>query len=343
MRGIRFLGDHRSEVIDYPDEEPGPGYVLLKMRSSGMCGSDLHRYRVPFSQEELERDPVRPGHEPCGEVAIVGEGVEDLRVGDRIMQHHYEGCKKCDRCRKGWSQLCKWPGRMIHGGTRHGGHGDYMIAHASTCLKLPDELSYEVGAFLACGASTAFHGLKKLQLSGLDTIAIFGAGPVGLAGVMFAAEMGARVISVDISGERLEMAKAAGASEVVDNSDGSAVDQILDMTYGEGADATLEAIGIHETRLAAVQSTKIFGRCCFVGEGGDFHVAPSPDIIHRHLTLVGSWTFSTFGLEEAARFTARRNVPLGSLITGRCDIEEVPAAYQRFEAGAPGKFVINWD
>ncbi len=343
MRGIRFLGDHRSEVIYYPDEEPGPGYVLLKMRSSGMCGSDLHRYRVPFSQEELERDPVRPGHEPCGEVAIVGEGVEDLRVGDRIMQHHYEGCKKCDHCRKGWSQLCKWPGRMIHGGTRHGGHGDYMIAHASTCLTLPNELSYEVGAFLACGASTAFHGLKKLQLSGLDTIAIFGAGPVGLAGVMFAAEMGARVISVDISGERLEMAKGAGAWEVVDNSDGSAVDQILDMTYGEGADATLEAIGIHETRLAAVQSTKIFGRCCFVGEGGDFHVAPSPDIIHRHLTLVGSWTFSTFGLEEAARFTARRNVPLGSLITGRCDIEEVPAAYQRFEAGAPGKFVINWD
>ena len=343
MRGIRFLGDHRSEVIDYPDEEPGPGYVLLKMRSSGMCGSDLHRYRVPFSQEELERDPVRPGHEPCGEVAIVGEGVEDLRVGDRIMQHHYEGCKKCERCRSGWSQLCKWPGRMIHGGTRHGGHGDYMVAHASTCLTLPDELSYEVGAFLACGASTAFHGLKKLQLSGLDTIAIFGAGPVGLAGVMFATEMGARVISVDISGERLEMAKAAGASEVVDNSDGSAVDQILDMTYGEGADATLEAIGIHETRLAAVQSTKIFGRCCFVGEGGDFHVAPSPDIIHRHLTLVGSWTFSTFGLEEAARFTAQRNVPLGSLITGRCGIEEVPAAYQRFEAGAPGKFVINWD
>ena len=89
------------------------------------------------------------------------------------------------------------------------------------------------------GASTAFHGLKKLQLSGLDTIAIFGAGPVGLAGVMFAAEMGARVISVDISGERLEMAKSAGAWAVVDNSNGSAVDQILDLTYGEGADATL--------------------------------------------------------------------------------------------------------
>lgn len=343
MRGIRFLGDKRSEVIDYPDEEPDPGYVLLKMRSSGMCGSDLHRYRVPLPKEEVERDPVRPGHEPCGEVAVLGEGVEGLQIGDRILQHHYEGCGNCRMCREGWSQLCTGMERLTHGYGRHGGHGDYMIARADTCLTLPDELSYEVGAFLACGASTAFHGLKKLQLSGLDTIAIFGAGPVGLAGVMFAAEMGARVISVDISGERLEMAKSAGASEVVDNSDGTAVEQILDLTYSEGADASLEAIGIHQTRLDAVQSTKIFGRCCFVGEGGDFHVEPSPDIIHRHLTLVGSWTFSTFGLEEAARYTARRNVPLESLITGRCGIEDVPAAYEEFEAGAPGKFVINWD
>ena len=76
MRGIRFLGDKRSEVIDYPDEEPEPGYVLLKMRSSGMCGSDLHRYRMPMPKEEAERDPVRPGHEPCGEVAVLGKGVE---------------------------------------------------------------------------------------------------------------------------------------------------------------------------------------------------------------------------------------------------------------------------
>ena len=343
MRGIRFLGDRQCEVIDYPDEEPGPGYVLLKMRSSGMCGSDLHRYRVPLPPEEAERKPMRPGHEPCGEVATIGDGVEGLQIGDRIMQHHYEGCGNCRMCNEGWSQLCTGMERLTHGYTRHGGHGDYMIARADTCLPLPDELSYEAGAYLACGASTAFHGLKKLQLSGLDTIAIFGAGPVGLAGVMFAAEMGARVIAVDISGERLEMAKAAGAWDVVDNTDGSAVEQILDLTYGEGADATLEAIGIHPTRLAAVQSTKIFGRCCFVGEGGDFYVEPSPDIIHRHLTLVGSWTFSTHGLEEAARFTARRNVPLDSLITGRCGIENVPAAYEHFEAGAPGKFVINWD
>ena len=162
MRGIRFLGNNECEVIDYPDEEPEPGYVMLKMRSSGMCGSDLHRYRAPLPDDEAKRDPVRPGHEPCGEVAAIGEGVKGLQIGDRILQHHYEGCGNCGFCKTGWSQLCRWQGRMTHGYGRHGGHGDYMIAHPSTCLTLPDELSYEVGAFLACGASTAFHGLKKL-------------------------------------------------------------------------------------------------------------------------------------------------------------------------------------
>ena len=107
--------------------------------------------------------------------------------------------------------------------------------------------------------------------------------------------------------------------------------------------ARLIAVDISPDQLAAVQSTRIFGRCCFVGEGGDFHVEPSPDIIHRHLTLVGSRTFSTYGLEESAGFTARRSISLDSLITGRCDIEGAPAAYERFAAGAPGKFVINWD
>ena len=339
MRGLRFLGGRQSEVIDFPDEEPGPGYVLLKMHASGMCGSDLKRFRAPGS--EFAGKPVRPGHEPCGEVVELGYGVRNVRLGDRVMQHHYEGCRTCHFCRSGWTQLCRSDDRMIHGGNRHGGHGEYMIAHESSCLPMPKSISYDVGAYLACGASTAFHGLKKLRLSGLDTLAVFGAGPVGLAGVMFGVAMGARVIAVDISGERLEMAKSAGAWKAVDNSDDSAVEQIIDLTGGHGADATMEAIGIHETRLAAVQSTRVFGRCCFVGEGGDFHVEPSPDIIHRHLTLVGSWTFSTFGLEEAAEFTAQRNVPLESLISRRVSMDEAPAAYAEFDQGAPGKFVIN--
>tara|TARA_Y100000588_G_scaffold332390_1_gene370587 strand:+ start:58 stop:870 length:813 start_codon:yes stop_codon:yes gene_type:complete len=270
--------------------------------------------------------------------------VKGLKVGSRIIQHHYEGCRECEFCLTGWQQLCETTEKKeYYGGSMHGGHGDYMVAHQSTCVPLPDELDFEVGAYLACGASTAFQALKKLNISGRDVLAIFGQGPVGLAATMFGAEMGARIIAVDISTERLKMAVDSGAWATVDASDNNSVEQIKDLTKGKGADATLEAAGLAETRIAALESTKVFGRSCMVGEGGEVTFQPSEQIIHRHLTLFGSWTFSTFGLAEAARYTAERNVPLASTITSRSTIEEAVGAYEAFSAGAAGKFVINWD
>ena len=160
---------------------------------------------------------------------------------------------------------------------------------------------------------------------------------------MFGAEMGARIIAVDVSPERLKMAADSGAWATVDASNDDAPEQIKELTNGDGADVSLEAAGLAVTRVAAVESTRIFGRTCLVGEGGEVTYQPTPHIIHRHLTLMGSWTFSTFGLAEAARFTAERNVPLGSVITSRSTIEEAAQAYGEFSSGAPGKFVINWD
>ncbi|NQW20795.1 MAG: alcohol dehydrogenase catalytic domain-containing protein [Chloroflexi bacterium] len=343
MRGVAFHGNSVAEVIDFPDTDPGPEQVLVKLRSSGLCGSDFSRYRAD-SPNELNGQLMRPGHEPCGEVVALGPNVKGLKVGDRIIQHHYEGCRECEYCLTGWQQLCEvTEKKLYYGGSMHGGHGDYMVAHQSTCVLLPDEVKYEVGAYLACGASTAFQALKKLNVSGRDVLAVFGQGPVGLAATMFGTEMGVRIIAVDVSPERLKMAADSGAWATVDASNDDAPEQIRELTHGDGADATLEAAGLAITRVAAVEATRIFGRTCLVGEGGEVTYQPTPHIIHRHLTLFGSWTFSTFGLAEAARFTAERNVPLGSVITSRSTIEEAPNAYEEFSSGAPGKFVINWD
>ena len=343
MRGVAFRGKSIAEVIDYPDLSPAPDQVLIKLRSSGLCGSDFMRYRDD-NPNTHNGELRRPGHEPCGEIVELGSEVKNLNVGDRIIQHHYEGCRKCNYCLTGWQQLCEVVEKKeYYGGSMHGGHGDYMVAHESTCVPLPDDLSYETGAYLACGASTAFQALKKLEISGLETLAIFGQGPVGLAATMFAKEIGARIIAVDISDERLKMAKDSGAWKLVNPKNGDVVIQIKELTNGFGADSTLEAAGLSETRLTAVESTKIFGKSCFVGEGGEVTFEPTPHIIHRHLSLLGSWTFSTFGLDEAARFTSERKIPLDSVITSRSNIEEAPKAYKEFSKGAPGKFVINWD
>jgi threonine dehydrogenase-like Zn-dependent dehydrogenase len=342
MRGVRFLGNSVAETGDFPEIEPGPNEVLVRLRSSGLCGSDLARYRADAVAGNHNTD-IRPGHEPCGEVVALGPGVTQVEVGDRIMQHHYDGCLQCIYCKSGWQQLCPVTGkRRYYGGSRHGGHGDYMTAHESTCVRMPDAVSFEEGAYLACGASTAFHALKKLDVSGRDVLAVFGQGPVGLAATMFGEAMGARVIAIDINSGRLQMAKDAGAWKTIDNSDGSAVDQVRELTHGEGADATLEAAGLPQTRVAAAEAARVFGRACLVGEGGEVTYQPTPHIIHRHLTLIGSWTFSTFGLAEAAQFVADREVSLRSLITRSCSIEDAPEAYTSFAGGMPGKFVISW-
>jgi threonine dehydrogenase-like Zn-dependent dehydrogenase len=341
VRGLRFLGNRKSEVVDFPDERPGPGEVLIKVRASGMCGSDLHRYRAdPAKQAPLQ---TRPGHEPCGEIVELGAGVKDVKAGDRIMQHHYLGCMECKYCRAGWTQLCPVAEkRRYYGGSDHGGHGGHMVADYRTCVALPDEVSFDAGAYLACGASTAFQALKKLDVSGRDVLAVFGQGPVGLAATMLGTAMGARVVAVDISKERLKLAGTAGAWKTIDNSDGSAVAQIKGLTHGEGADAALEAAGHPVTRVATVEATRIFGRACLVGEGGTVTYEATPHIIHRHLTLLGSWTFSTFGMAEAARFVADRGVQLEKVITDRVSIERLPAAYTEFDKGQSGKMVVTW-
>lgn len=343
MKGAVVLGDRTVEVREFPEEEPGAGEVLLKMRASGMCGSDLHRYRAPA--EKVANKDRRFGHEPCGEVVALGEGVTTVSVGNRVIVHHYLGCGKCKYCRLGYSQLCtnRGPENLYYGGNAHGGHGDYIVCHQRTCVPLPDELSYEVGAMIACGSSTAYLALTKMDVSGRDVLAVFGQGPVGVAATMMGAAMGAQVIAIDLSDKRLDLAKEAGAWETINARESDAVEEIRSLTGGEGADATLEAVGATQTRRQAAISAKVFGKTVLVGEGGQAIYDASPDIIHRHLTIYGSWTVSTSGMDETAKFVVDRRVPLERLITDRVAITETADAYRRFDKQESGKMVITWD
>ena len=131
-----------------------------------------------------------------------------------------------------------------------------------------------------------------MSLSGNDTIAIFGQGPVGLAGTQFAKAMGARVIALDVNPQRLERAKEFGADEVVDPGSNDPVAAIKDLTHGRYADLSLDTSSNPEARLNAIRSTKVWGTMCFVGEGGDVKIDVSPHLLRRQMTLIASWTFS---------------------------------------------------
>ena len=347
MKGIVFTGERTLELRTFPDPTPGPDEVVLEIKASGMCGSDLKFYRsAPGEANKGLGIPagaaVIAGHEPCGVVAAVGSNVsaKRARVGQRVMVHHYRGCGACAHCSTGWQQMCVEGVAEVYGVTGHGAHARYMKCPANSLVALPDALSFETGAAISCGTGTAWGALKRLELSGEQTIAIFGQGPVGLSATQLAAALGARVIALDVSPERLARAKAFGATDLINPAETDPVAAIRELTHGLGAHATIDASSSAEARRQAVQSVRTWGKVCLVGEGGQMTLDVSPDLLRRQVTLIGSWTFSTVGQADCASFIADRSIDVDQLFTSRWALEDGEKAYQQFDKQTGGKGVF---
>ncbi len=345
MRGITFLGNRKLQLAEFPDPAPGPRDVVVAIKASGMCGSDLAPYRATGDSSSLglgkPSGPVIAGHEPCGVVAAIGSAVDEhaARVGTRVMVHHYSGCGTCRHCQTGWTQMCS-SGSTVYGRTGHGAHAPYMKVPAYTLVALPDELSFATGAAISCGTGTAYQALRRMNLAGGDTIAIVGQGPVGLSATQLATAMGARVIALDVSAERLKRAKEFGADAVINPKSGDAPAAIKELTHGAGADLTLDASGSAAGRLIAVRGARKWGTACFVGEGGDVTIDVSPDMLRKQLTIVGSWTFSTTIQADCARFVAHCKIGVDHLFTNRWQLEQADEAYRLFDQQTSGKGVF---
>ena len=231
-------------------------------------------------------------------------------------------------------------GTTVFGSSGHGAHARYMRVPVSTLVPLPEELSFTTGAAISCGTGTAYGALRRLQLQGGETIAIFGQGPVGLSATQLATAMGAKVIALDISSERLEMAKTFGATGIINASANDPVSAIRELTHGEGAHKTLEASSAPSARQAAVQAVRSWGVACFVGERGNVTLDISPDLLRRQVTLLGSWTFSTQGQSDCAEFVADNNIDVEALFTDTWSLDQAQQAYEKFDSQTTGKGVI---
>lgn len=338
MRGVVFTGNREAVIREFPDPQAGPGEAVVKIRASGLCGSDLHRYRGSEPSEMIT------GHEPCGEIAELGPGAPaGLSRGDRVMVHHYQGCGFCEICALGYEQLCP-KGRVTYGGgTGHGANADYLLVPARTLVHLDDKLSFEEGAAISCGTGTAWSGLKKMDVSGRDTVAVFGQGPVGLSGSLSAKWMGARVIAIDIVPERLTLASELGADDIINSSEVDPVAAVLDLTNGAGASSVLETSGNPQARAQALECLRPFGRCCYVGIGDPAQIDINDNVIHKVATIYGSWTFSKSELIEISRFMVDAQVPLHKLITHRFKLDQAVEAFRIFDTATTGKCVFVMD
>jgi threonine dehydrogenase-like Zn-dependent dehydrogenase len=343
VQGVVFLGDRRIELREVPDPTPGPRDVVLEVKASGMCGTDLKLYH---GDEMVKASGILGtcigGHEPCGVVVEVGSLVSpsEAHVGQRVMVHHYRGCGLCSACRAGWTQMCTRDPWMGYGYNVDGGHAKYISVGATTLIPLPDELSFVAGAAIACGTGTAWGALRRIGVDATHSIAIYGQGPVGLSATLLASALGARVIALDVSEDRLARARELGASDTVNPTLTDPVEAIRTLTGGAGVDRALDASGASTARRQSVQSIRPFGAVAFVGEGGDVTFDVSADLLRRQVALHGVWTFSLGEQEACARFAADRGLDLDQLFTDRWRLEQAPEAYARFDSQTAGKGVF---
>jgi hypothetical protein len=182
MKGAYLPGNSTVVMKDIPVPEPGHGEVLIKTKSSTICGSDIRA----IYHEHLGKGPEGynnkvAGHEPSGQIVKCGPGMRRFKEGDRVVIYHISGCGVCNDCRRGFMISCTSPHRAAYGWQRDGGMAPYIVAEEKDLVLLPDSLSYTDGAQIACGFGTCYEALEKIGICGNDAVLVVGLGPVGLA------------------------------------------------------------------------------------------------------------------------------------------------------------------
>jgi threonine dehydrogenase-like Zn-dependent dehydrogenase len=345
MRGaVILMNKERVELRDFPVPCPGPGQVVLKVMASAICGSDLRaiyrRDAAPEDPAEMYRNVIC-GHEPAGVVAEVGPGVVRFKQGDRVCVYHVTGCGVCRHCRQGTVISCQLA-RSAYGFQRDGGMGEYLLAEEQSCMPLPDELSFEDGALIACGAGTAYEALLRAGVSGDDRVFITGLGPVGLAMGMIAQKLGAcQIIGVDISEERVGIAKRIGAvTDGLSAVGDEALRFVQEKTGGDLCEASFDCSGATSARTLALRGTRRWGQCTLIGMGGRLEIDVDELMVFKQLTIRSSWVTSLGHMEDLCGRAARWGLHLDKMITERLPLGEIGNAYAIANAAQSGKVCI---
>lgn len=344
MLAAYLPGNSTVELREVDVPTPGSGQVLIKMGSSGVCGSDIkyiyHQHVGSFEKRTAYMNVVA-GHEPCGEVVGLGPNCRHFKQGDRVVVYHISGCGFCPSCRKGHPISCTdLTHRSAYGWQRDGGHEPFMVADEKDLIHLPDGLSYDDGCFISCGVGTAYEGILRGEVSGSDSVVVVGLGPVGLATLMIAKGRGAKkLIGVDTQQERVEAAKTLGLAHEAYLASPETVERIKESTKG-GANVAVDCSGSPHGRLTALQSTSVWGRCVYIGELGAVEFDVSEDLLHQQRRIIGSWVTSLYNMERCCVDLDDWGFHPHDLVTHRFKLEEAAKAYELMASGKCGKVVI---
>lgn len=345
MKAAYLPGNSTVVLKEVPIPEPGHGEVLIKMKSSTICGSDIRAiYREHVGKGPEGYQDKICGHEPSGQIVKCGPGLRRFKEGDRVIVYHISGCGVCNDCRRGYMISCTSPYRRAYGWQRDGGMAEYLLAEEKDLVLLPDSLTYTDGAQVACGFGTVYEGLEKIGVCGNDTVLVVGLGPVGLAACMLSKAMGASmVIGVDTVEERMQIARDKGLCDHVIKSDALALAKVLELTGGHGAEKAVDCSGHTLGRQLAIRGARKWGKIVFIGEGGTVEFNPSPDIIHEQKTIYGSWVTNIWRMEELVERIVRWGIHPEDLVTNRFTLDHASEGFALMNEGKCGKVAIVFD
>jgi threonine dehydrogenase-like Zn-dependent dehydrogenase len=346
MRGIVLPGNSTTEMHKYAIPAPAHGEVLIRMKASTICGSDIRAiYHKHVGKGPEGYQGVIAGHEPCGKIVECGPGMRRFKKGDRVIVYHISGCGLCNDCRRGYMISCTSKElRRAYGWQRNGGMADYLLAEEKDLVLLPNELTYLDGAQIACGFGTVYEGLEKIGICGNDILLVTGLGPVGLAALMLGKALGAtQLIGIDTIDERLHLAQELGLADYVLKAGSDNLAQVMKITKGRGCEKTIDCSANEQARLTCIQAAAKWGKICFIGEGGTCSFQPSPDIIHDQKTIYGSWVTNIWRMEELTERLARWALHPEKLVTHRFSLDKADEAYKVMADGKCGKVAVVFD
>ncbi|MGN8200305.1 alcohol dehydrogenase AdhP [Salinisphaera sp. RV14] len=300
---VRTFGQPLT-LDEIPIPEPGPNEVLVKIMASGICHTDLHAANGDWPVKPTP--PFVPGHEGAGIVARVGPGVTHLKEGDAVgIAWLHDACGRCEHCITGWETLCET--QNMSGYTVNGSFAEYAIGHADYVARLPDNVDFLSIAPVLCAGITTYKGLKETEAKPGEWVAISGVGGLGHVAIQYAKAMGLHVVALDVTADKLALARDLGADVAVDATEATAVEQVIDETGGGAHGVLVTAVSVPAFNQA-LSLVRRRGTIALNGlPPGEFNT-PIFDVVLKRLTIRGSIVGTRKDMAEALAFAADGHV-----------------------------------
>lgn len=327
-------------MTDTPKPVMGHNDLLIKIRKTAICGTDMHIYNWDDWAQATIPVPMVVGHEYVGEVVDMGQEVRGFSVGDRVSGEGHITCGHCRNCRAGRVHLCRNTTGV--GVNREGSFAEYLVIPAFNAFKIPDNISDELASIFD-PFGNAVHTALSFDLVGEDVL-ITGAGPIGIMAAAVAKHVGARhVVITDVNPYRLELAKKMGATRAVDVSKQNLKDVMNELEMTEGFDIGLEMSGVPVAFNDMLNNMNHGGKIAMLGIPPSNMGVDWNQVIFKGLVIKGIYGREMFETWYKMASLIQSGLDISPIITHRFPIDEFQQGFETMGSGQSGKVILNWD